>query len=203
MGVAVADEGQHRAAGAVGLHRGREPDLAGAALHLVASRCDRARRAAQACGRARSRSDSGRPTRPARRSRRRWRRSTGFPRCHGLCVAHTRYISEKRGLGYSQCRRNFSKGLCGLSWPLVAFRSLRLRTAPGRRRDRWAATCAARAWRPAAAPIRWCRAKLYDPRRTARSGIHRASWRRPAPAGRASRRPVSRSRKRPRCRSQK
>ena len=35
MGVAVAGEAQHRAGRAVGQHRGREPNLAGAALHLV------------------------------------------------------------------------------------------------------------------------------------------------------------------------
>ncbi len=35
MGVAVADERQDRPVRAVRLHRGREPDLAGAALHLV------------------------------------------------------------------------------------------------------------------------------------------------------------------------
>src|SRR5436190_8367305 len=38
MGIAVADEGQHRLAGAIACHAPREPDLAGTTLHLVGKR---------------------------------------------------------------------------------------------------------------------------------------------------------------------
>ena len=188
---------EHRAAGAVRLHRGREPDLAGAALHLVlfmavalverrklAAELDHVAIAVVPFVQHGEVVDDGVDRQGSRGARR------------SVCRSCPLYRRRSAPSDTGQCGRNCSKRLGGLSWPLVAARSLRLRTAPGRREIGRPQRVLRGSWRPAAAPIRWCRATLYGPRRTARSGIHRASWRRPAPAGRGSRRPASRSRRR-------
>ena len=185
---------QHRAAGAVRSHRGREPDLAGAALHLVlliaVALVERRKLAAELDHVA----VTVVPLVQHARNRRRWRRSTGSRGTGAsVCRSCPLYRADARRRIPATADRNCGKiGVLGR--PLVAARPLRLRPAPWPARDRPAATCAARASPVAAAPIRW-RAFDCGPRRTARSGIHRASWRRPAPAGRWSTRPASRSRR--------